>query len=152
MALAANSFPTPFNGQDWPPMDCNQAPPSAPTPATKPADSDPFLGEWTAADPHDGSNMTLTIMPGDDGNYSITLIDDGSTGCGLDSTGQPKFGIEIVLTATAIGSTLYANSTSVTCLSTPTSHLDVEVHQNFLYQESTDTLWDDANRTDWIRK
>jgi hypothetical protein len=26
IALAANPFPTPFNGQDWPVMDCNQSP------------------------------------------------------------------------------------------------------------------------------
>jgi len=128
-----------------------QTAPTAPTSTPKPVDWDPFVGEWTATDPHDGSNMTLTIMRSDDGNYNITLIDDGARGCGVNSAGQPKFGIEIVFTATAIGSTLYADSTAATCLSTPASLLNVEIHQNFLYQEATDTLWDDANRTDWKR-
>lgn len=122
------------------------------TPTPKSVDRDPFIGEWTATDPHDGSNMTLTITRGEDGSYLITLIDDGSTGCGLDDAGKPKVGIEIKLTANPVGSTLYGNSTSVTCLSTPISPLNVKVNQNFLYQEATDTLWDDANRVDWHRK
>jgi hypothetical protein len=96
--------------------------------------------------------MNLTIVQNDDGNYSITLVDDGSRGCGLDADGKPKFGIEVVLGAEAIGSTLYATSTSVTCLSTPASPLDVKISQNFLYKEATDTLWDNANQTDWKRK
>jgi len=152
VALGANSFPTPFNGQDWPTMDCNQSPPTVQTPAPKPVGVDPFLGEWTAIDPHDGSNINLTIMRNEDGDYSITLHDDGSTGCGLDGAGKPKYGIEIVFTAKSMGSTLYADSTSLTCLSNPTSNLNAQVHQNFSYREATDTLWDDANRVDWKRK
>lgn len=128
-----------------------QATPTAPTSTPEPVDWDPFIGEWTATDPHDGSNMTLTIMRREDGNYNITLIDDGSTGCGVDHAGKPKVGIELVLTANVIGSTLYATSTSVTCLNSPPSSLGVKINQNFSYKAGTDTLWDDANRVDWKR-
>lgn len=134
------------------PAQTPQATSLAPTSTPEPVGWDPFVGEWTATDPHDGSNMTLTITRSDDGNYSITLMDDGSTGCGLDSAGRPKLGIEIAFTAKAIGSTLYATSNSATCLSTPASLLNVKINQNFSYHEVTDTLWDDANRTDWKRK
>ena len=125
---------------------------AVPTSTPKPVGWDPFVGEWTATDPHDRSHITLSIVRNDDGNYSITLVDDGSRGCGLDNAGRPKFGIEVVLTAKSIGSTLYASSTSVTCLSTPRSPLNVKINQNFSYHEATDTLWDDANRTDWKRR
>jgi len=117
----------------------------------RPAGWDPFIGEWTATDPGDGSNISLMISQGNDGNYNLTLIDDGSRGCGLDNAGKPRFGIKVLLTAKAVGDTLNASSVSVTCLSTPPSQLDAKINQNFLFQAETDTLWDDANRTNWKR-
>ena len=139
------------DGSPSEPPQTPQAVPTTPTSTPRPAGWDPFVGEWTATDPGDGSNMTLAIIRSSDGDYNITLNDDGSRGCGLDSAGRPKFGIEVVLTAKAHGDALNAASDSVTCLTTPTSLLEVEINQNFIYQAETDTLWDDANRTDWKR-
>jgi WD40 repeat protein/regulation of enolase protein 1 (concanavalin A-like superfamily) len=138
---------------DSPPevFQASQETPTVSTPTPMPANWDPFVGEWTATDPGDGSNMTLTISQSSDGGYSITLLDDGSRGCGLDNAGKPKFGIKVVFAAKAIGDMLSASSTSVTCLSNPSSPLDTKINQNFIYQPETDTLWDDANRTDWKR-
>lgn len=125
---------------------------AAPTSEPVPVDEDPFVGKWAAVDPHDGSNMTLSIARSEDGNYGITLIDDGSTGCGVDDAGKPRVGIEIVFTATAVGSILHASSTSASCLSTPALLLDVKINQSFYYQTATDVIWDDVNRTDWKRR
>jgi WD40 repeat protein len=129
-----------------------RASPTAGTSTPRPVGWDPFVGEWKATDPVDGSNIMMSITGSEDGNYSITQIDDGSRGCGLDGAGKPKFGIKVVLKATAFGDTLNAASTSLTCLSTPASRLEAKIQVSFLYQASTDTIWDDANRVDWKRR
>ena len=140
---------------DGPPSALSQTPaetPTVPSATPKPVIKDPFIGEWTATDPVDGSHLTLAIMEGSQGDFNLTLIDDGSRGCGVDGKGQPQHGIEIRFTASLMGSTLYATSTTVTCLSTPTSLLNVKVNQNFMYKDSSDSLWDEANSIEWKRK
>ncbi len=117
-----------------------------------PADSDPFVGNWSAIDPGDKSNMTLAIIHNDDGSYHLTFIDEGAKACGVNQSGKPKFALEIILTGTARGNVLNTFATSATCLSTPASPLEREISINFTYQEATDTLWDSGNQADWKRE
>ena len=124
------------------------AQPSTPTPVAE----DPFPGGWAAVDPGDDSNMTLSITRNEDGSYSLTLIDDGARACGVDSAGQPKFGITVNHTGTVRGNVLYAASTSLTCMSSPPSPLQVAVSVNYQYDPATDTLWDSLDQAVWRRQ
>jgi len=117
-----------------------------------PVEPDPFVGNWAAADPVDGSNMNLAITRNEDGSYSLTLIDDGARACGVDSAGQPKFGITVNHTGTARGNVLYAASTSIACMSTPPTPLEVAISGNFQYDATTDTLWDSLDQALWRRQ
>jgi WD40 repeat protein len=115
-----------------------------------PVDEDPFVGEWTAADPGDGSNMTLTIARNGDG-YNLTLFDDKASVCGKDASGKPKFAIEMTFTGTVYKDTLDTVSTSATCLSSPESPLQGEFRMDISHQADTDTLWDSLNQAQWRR-
>ena len=127
-------------------------PPTTSASTPTPRDRDPFAGNWAAVDPVDKSNMTLAITRNEDGSYSLALIDAGARGCGVDSAGQPKFGVEISLTGTARGDVLYAASTSATCLSTPPSPLGAEISVNYSYTATADTLWDSLDQALWRRQ
>jgi hypothetical protein len=117
-----------------------------------PAVTDPFVGEWAATDPLDGSNLVIKITRGDDESYSIAYVDDGALVCGDDGTGKPLVGIEITFNGTAREDVLSVNSTSAICLTKPKSPLDREFSSNYSYQAATDTLSDDMDQTVWSRK
>ena len=124
----------------------------APSPDLKPAVTDPFVGEWVATDPLDGSNLAINITRGDDESYNIAYVDDGALVCGDDGTGKPNVGIKITFTGKAHEDILGVNSTSAICLTTPTSPLDREFSSNYYYQAATDTLTDNMDQTLWNRK
>ncbi|HSG43995.1 MAG TPA: hypothetical protein VLA72_12640 [Anaerolineales bacterium] len=104
----------------------------------KSQEKDPFIGTWVATDPPDGSNMELTISIAND-VHIISVYDDVATSCGLDSAGNP---IPANATGTGIVSgNLLSVEISWYCLTNPQSFL-ATVSQDFIYNESNDTLSD----------
>ncbi len=116
-----------------------------------PAGWDPFVGDWYAKDPVDGSEETLVITQDDDW-YCIVIRDDRARLCGVDKGGNPEFGLEIKSAGLARGKMLVTASTSVTCLSTPQETLPDVFTMSFTYQPSTDTLVDNVDFATWIRQ
>jgi len=84
--------------------------PSAPPPSPTPGEKDPFVGNWFAFDTVDGSSTILTITRSN-GSYSLVLVDDRASACGLDEASKPKFAIEIRAAGTARGNVLQATTT-----------------------------------------
>lgn len=111
---------------------------------------DPFLGDWVAVDPHDGSDMKLAISR-EGIVYKVTFNDQGASICGKDDNGKPMYALEMIFAGTAHGDTIYASSTSATCLSTPASPLQGEYQINISYQPGSDTIWDSLNKATWTR-
>ena len=138
-------------GNDWAPAWYGPRPkPEQVVPTTTPAGWDPLVGTWVAVDPRDRSNETLTITREGDG-YSVVLVDDGASLCGLDEAGKPKFAAEIKATGTAHGAVLNTISSSVKCMSTPPSPVERVFWIDYSYQEDSDTLRDNVDFTIWRR-
>ncbi len=112
---------------------------------------DPFVGDWYAKDPVDGSEETVSIAQDGDW-YCIVIRDDKARLCGVDKAGNPEFGLVIKSAGMARGKMLLTASITVTCLRTPQEALQDEFMMNFTYQPSTDTLVDDVDFATWIRQ
>jgi hypothetical protein len=114
-------------------------------------EEDPFVGDWFANDPADGSNMTLQITK-DDGMYDVLLVDEQATICGMDDAGNPTIAAELQATGTAHEDVLSTFVTSLTCLTEPPTPKDLSLTMDYVYQSDTDTLLDSVQDTVWHRR
>jgi hypothetical protein len=113
--------------------------------------SDPFVGDWSAKDPEDGSNMTLHIARYD-GMYDVVLVDEQATTCGLDAAGIPNIAAEVAATGTKHENVLSTSVTTLKCLSeSPTSRV-LSLTIDYTYQSDTDTLIDSSQGAVWHRQ
>ncbi len=112
---------------------------------------DPFVGDWYAKDPVDGSEETLSIAQDSDW-YCVVIRDDKARLCGVDKAGNPEFSLVIKSAGVARGKMLVTASISVTCLSNPQESIKDVFRMNFTYQPTTDTLKDDVDFTTWLRQ
>jgi len=55
------------------------------------AAKDEFIGVWKATDSADGSDMTMRIGGGPQGDHMVRLHDDGASACGIDESGAPLY-------------------------------------------------------------
>lgn len=112
---------------------------------------DPFLGEWVAEDPVDGSSMILTIERVD-GTYQVLLLDKGATICGLDQGGNPVFAAELESNGIVQGEVLRTSAPSLKCLTDPPTFQTLDLAIDYSYQPGTDTLVDSAQNAQWERR
>ena len=117
-------------------------PPSAPTATGQPAD--PFVGDWIATDPTDGSAMTLHVTRTGSG-YTVMLADDRAAICGGSTAA------EINASGTATGGVLSTQVTALTCQSSPPHTLDRHPTIRYTFDPATATLTDDAQHATWHR-
>ncbi len=121
---------------------------SSPGPAT-PADA--FLGTWSAADPTDGSAMSLRVTRHASG-YQVVLTDTRASRCGIGTGGVPNTAARIEATGDAHGEVLGTVATSITCLTEPPTSTPVQLHIDYRYDPGTDTLTDTAQHATWRRQ
>ncbi len=123
-----------------------------PAPAPAPtAVIDPFLGEWSATDPADGSAMVLRIEKS--GNaYKVVLMDERAKSCGVDASGQPNVPAEVEATGTVSGAVLRTAVSELRCLTQPPVSRGLILTINYTYNDGADTLVDDSQGTVWHRK
>lgn len=121
------------------------------TSASATTEQEPFVGEWYAVDPTDGSDMTLQITE-HDGTYDVHLLDEGASACGLDDTGNPTIAVELQATGTVQAKVLSTSVSSLTCLTEPPTALDVSLTMDFAYQADTDTVVDSVQEAVWHRR
>ena len=119
----------------------------APAPAQA---QDPFIGDWSASDPADGSHMTLHIAL-QEGAYNVVLTDEQATACGLDSEGRPTVAAELDASGTLLGDVLRTTVTSLRCLSQPPTSRALDLSIDYEYQLDTDTLTDSLQGAIWHR-
>ena len=111
---------------------------------------DPFLGDWWASDPADGSRMSLHITR-QDGTYSVVLTDELATTCGVDAAGKPMFSAEVAATGQVDGDVLRTTVTSLGCLSEPPTSRALSLAIDYTYQADADTLIDSSQGAIWHR-
>jgi predicted amidohydrolase YtcJ len=122
-------------------------PGATPAPA---AQADPFVGDWSATDPADGSHMSLHVaLQG--GAYKVVLTDEQATACGLDSEGRPTVAAELDASGTLLGGVLRTAVTSLRCLSQPPTSRALDLSIDYEYQLDTDTLTDSLQSAIWRR-
>jgi hypothetical protein len=112
---------------------------------------DPFIGEWIAEDPVDGSRMILAIEE-EDSAYQVLLLDKGATICGLDEAGNPVFAAELKSIGIVQGEVLRTSAPSLKCLSDPPTFQELDLTIDYRYQTGTDTLIDSAQDARWERR
>ncbi|HSB90318.1 MAG TPA: amidohydrolase family protein [Anaerolineales bacterium] len=111
---------------------------------------DPFLGDWAANDPTDGSPMSLRVTR-QDGAYNVTLTDELATACGLDASGKPTVSAEVDATGQVDGNVLRTTVTSLRCLSEPPTSRALSLTIDYTYQADSDTLLDNSQGAIWHR-
>ena len=127
----------------WCAAGCPGSGPATPPTATgQPAD--PFVGDWIATDPTDGSAMTLHVTQTGSG-YTVVLSDDRAAICGSST------GAEIKASGTATGGVLTTQVTALTCQSSPPHTLDRHPTIRYTFDPATATLTDDAQHATWHR-
>lgn len=112
-----------------------------PPPTTE---ADPFIGEWSATDPADGSAMTLQISKEGD-VYEVVLLDERARSCN-------DIPAEVVATGSVSGTALKTTVTSLKCLSQPPTTKSLSLEIDYVYQSGSDTLVDNSQGTVWQRK
>lgn len=120
-------------------------------PAPVVEEADPFVGEWSALDPVDGSNMMLDIEQRD-GAYEVLLLDLGATVCGLDKAGDPVFAAELESVGVVQGEVLRTSAPTLKCLSDPPTYQTLDLTMDYTYQHEEDTLFDHLQEVVWQRR